>query len=78
MTATEPGGGEESSPPTRDFYVLWCRVCDPDLEYDIPFDSPEARGRWAAAHTEGLGHDSWRTEDLLGVPVAPNEPASDG
>ena len=33
----------------------------------MPFESPAERGKWAAAHTAGTGHDSWfvidQTED---------------
>ena len=41
-------------------YLLWCRACgDPDRPLPIPFESAEARGKWAAAHTKGTGHESW-------------------
>lgn len=25
----------------------------------IPFQTPQERGKWAAEHTKGTGHDSW-------------------
>jgi hypothetical protein len=43
----------------RTFYVLVCLMCDPDAEGPIPFPSAEERGRWAAAHTAGTGHEKW-------------------
>lgn len=39
------------------WFVLFCRECDPDTP--IPFETAEARGRWASAHTAGTGHDRW-------------------
>jgi hypothetical protein len=47
------------------FYLLVCRACG-DLDDDplvLPFESAEARGRWAAEHTRGTGHDRWYVED---------------
>lgn len=44
------------------FYVLICRECGDDL--DIPFDSPEARGRWASEHTKATGHERWFVCDV--------------
>ena len=50
------------------FYVLVCRECGGDLDGNppkledllpIPFESPEARGHWAAGHTRATGHDTW-------------------
>jgi hypothetical protein len=42
------------------FYMLFCRACDGGgLPLPLPFPSAEARGQWAAAHTQGTGHDSW-------------------
>lgn len=43
----------------RTYYVLVCRECDPESESPIPFESPEARGAWAAEHRRGTGHDRW-------------------
>ena len=46
--------------PVKVFYVLVCRECgDPDRPLPMPFESAEARGRWAAGHTRGTGHDRW-------------------
>lgn len=47
------------------FYLLWCKVCEPEQEANnaIPFESPAARGKWAAAHAKALGHDSWLVID---------------
>lgn len=49
----------------RTFYVLRCRVCDDEsgIPLPIPFDSAEARGRWASEHKAGTGHDSWVVTD---------------
>jgi hypothetical protein len=41
------------------WYVLVCRVCDPDGEGPIPFESAAERGRWASEHARGTGHDQW-------------------
>lgn len=42
------------------FYLLVCRDCD-DRErlLPLPFNSAAARGKWAAGHTAGTGHDRW-------------------
>jgi hypothetical protein len=52
------------------FYLLVCRQCG-DLELGpsgevvsdnalfMLFDTAEARGKWATAHTRGTGHDHW-------------------
>lgn len=39
-------------------YLLVCRLCG-DGELVMPFESAQARGRWAAEHTKGTGHDQW-------------------
>lgn len=46
------------------WYVLFCQDCD-DASYlmPIPFETPEARGKWAAEHRAGTGHDRWRVLD---------------
>jgi hypothetical protein len=46
------------------WFLLWCRECDPDLDSEMPFESAEARGRWAGAHTRGAGHDRWLVLDV--------------
>lgn len=45
---------------TRIFYILICRECgDGENALPMPFESAEARGKWAAEHTRGTGHDRW-------------------
>jgi hypothetical protein len=48
---------------TETWYVILCRVCNPDLEDArnlwMPFETAEARGRWAAEHKRATGHDRW-------------------
>lgn len=44
--------------PKRLFYLLICRECG-DGDLVMPFDSPAERGKWAAAHTAGTGHQRW-------------------
>ena len=61
-------GGANPDEQAKVFYVLICRLCgDPDKPLPMPFESPAERGKWAAAHTAGTGHDSWfvidQTED---------------
>lgn len=46
----------------RTFYLLVCRACG-DGDLTLPFGSAEERGKWAAAHTKGTGHDVWRVWD---------------
>ena len=48
------------------FYVLNCQVCDEEsgMELDMPFESPADRGRWAAEHKAGTGHDRWLVRDV--------------
>jgi hypothetical protein len=56
------------SDPTRAvWFVLVCRICTPELP--MPFPSAEARGKWAAAHTRGTGHDSWIVIDQPALEV---------
>jgi hypothetical protein len=51
----------------RTFYLLVCRQCgDPERSLPIPFDSPAERGKWAAEHTSGTGHDRWIVRDEQG------------
>jgi hypothetical protein len=49
------------------YYLLVCRRCKVggDATYGavMPFGSAEARGKWAAAHTRGTGHDEWWVHD---------------
>lgn len=37
---------------TEKFYLLVCRLCGGG-DLVMPFDSAEARGKWAAGHTRG-------------------------
>jgi hypothetical protein len=52
-----------SLPPEGDgtLYLLLCRACSTDTP--IPFDSAEARGKWAAEHRDSTGHDTWWAPD---------------
>lgn len=45
------------------WYVLVCLVCDPDSDAPMPFGSAEERGKWAAAHKVGTGHEHWLVAD---------------
>lgn len=48
----------------RKWYVIFCRDCDEGgSPIPIPFETPEARGRWAAEHKRGTGHDHWLVID---------------
>lgn len=47
-----------SDPGVR-WFVLFCRICDPDLESPMPFLSAEDRGRWAGMHTRETSHARW-------------------
>jgi hypothetical protein len=50
--------------PNEVFYLLVCRECgDGEDALVMPFESAEARGKWAAAHTRGTGHDRWFVKD---------------
>lgn len=44
------------------FCLLVCRACG-DGDLVMPFESPAERGKWAAAHRNGTGHDSWWVAD---------------
>lgn len=47
------------------WYTIVCRECNPDPEdmLIMPFETAQARGEWAAAHTKGSGHDRWLVLD---------------
>lgn len=48
----------------HDWYVLFCRICDPDLDSPHLFYSMRGRGRWAGMHTVLSGHrDQWMVYD---------------
>ena len=58
--------GPTPPPPQQQqmFYVLVCRDCgDGDDMLPMPFESPQARGKWAADHTRATGHDRWLVKD---------------
>ena len=55
--------GSVALPPDGSLFFLSCRECDTDPEAPIPFDSAEARGKWAAAHRDSTGHDTWWCHD---------------
>lgn len=46
----------------RKSYLLVCRLCG-DGDLVMPFASPAERGKWAADHTRGAGHDKWWVAD---------------
>jgi hypothetical protein len=49
----------------RRVYLIVCRDCDRlDDPLPIPFETAAARGKWAAAHTLGTGHDHWLVFDV--------------
>jgi hypothetical protein len=47
-------------------FLLLCRECSTDVP--IPFDSAEARGKWAAGHRDATGHDTWWVHDHTPTP----------
>jgi hypothetical protein len=48
------------------YYVLVCLECDGDGPVTpLPFESADARGRWASEHTKGTGHDRWVVTDQV-------------
>lgn len=54
----QPDGSVRIVPKiVRKFYMLACLPCG---GLPIPFDSQAERGGWAAGHTAGTGHDTWR------------------
>jgi hypothetical protein len=55
-----------AAPATPMFYVLVCRDCGHG-NLPMPFESAEARGKWAAAHTRATGHDRWFVHDQPGA-----------
>jgi hypothetical protein len=44
------------------FYLLACRECG-NGDLVMPFSGQEERGKWAAAHTRGTGHNHWLVTD---------------
>ena len=44
------------------FYLLVCRECG-NGDLVMPFSGQEERGKWAAAHTRGTGHNHWLVTD---------------
>lgn len=46
------------------WYVLVCRDCgDGDDALPMPFETAEARGRWATEHEAATGHNRWLVVD---------------
>lgn len=45
------------------FYLLTCLECEPPLP--MPFGTAAERGKWAAEHTRGTGHDRWIVKDEI-------------
>lgn len=50
---------------SRTFYLLACLECEAGNErpLPIPFGSAAERGKWAAEHTRGTGHERWWVKD---------------
>jgi hypothetical protein len=46
-----------------EWYMLLCTQCGPEPLW-MPFESAEARGKWASEHTVASGHDEWRVIDV--------------
>ncbi|TCO57150.1 hypothetical protein [Actinocrispum wychmicini] len=49
---------------TDPVYLLVCRACGTG-DLIMPFGSAGERGKWAAAHTRGTGHESWFVRDQV-------------
>lgn len=45
------------------FYLVCLECGDPERPLPIPFDSAAERGKWAAEHTRGTGHNRWWVKD---------------
>ncbi|GJF06587.1 hypothetical protein [Pseudonocardia sp. D17] len=61
-------------------YLLWCRECEdePSPDNAIPFGSPAERGKWAAEHRRGTGHDRWLVLDTDSPTIVPLYLGPDG
>lgn len=68
----------DTSPRRHSYALLICRPCNSDIDWDspesvssnvMPFGSMQARGRWARAHTDATGHDSWWVYDMNNPPA---------
>jgi hypothetical protein len=60
MNPSDPTTKSETDRKPLIFYIIFCRKCDnPNWPLPIPFESPEARVKWATAHTAGTGHDKF-------------------
>jgi hypothetical protein len=44
-------------------YLLVCRECTPEDPLVMPFSSAADRGKWAAQHRRGTGHNRWWVKD---------------
>lgn len=66
-----------SQAEAKTFYLLVCRECgDSEDALVMPFESAQARGKWAAEHTKGTGHARWWVKDqwwLHDYPGAPHD-----
>jgi len=50
--------------PSEVTYLINCLQCDDQSRpLAIPFESAEARGKWAAEHRVGTGHYRWHVRD---------------
>lgn len=47
------------------FYLLVCRECG-NGDLVMPFTSQAERGKWAAGHTRGTGHNRWFVTESAG------------
>ena len=61
----------ERDPPPGTIYVLVCRSCAEVDPVAIPFETAEARGKWATAHRGAVGHNRWYVKDY--TPGSPQE-----
>lgn len=61
LEVTFRSAGEGAQPDTA--YLIVCRECAEAEPTVVPFDTPEARGKWAAAHRDATGHDLWWVKD---------------
>jgi hypothetical protein len=55
------------------FFLLVYRECG-NGDLVMPFGSPAERGKWAAAHTRGTGHDRWIVKDGPPFDSEPEDP----
>jgi hypothetical protein len=55
-----PASSPAKPPETTTYYLLACLECDAQSRpLLMPFGTAAERGKWAAEHTRGTGHDRW-------------------